>query len=89
MPRRVAIGVVTSDKMSKTRVVEIPRLVKHAQYGKYIRRRAKFMAHDEAGECAVGDLVELVSSRPLSARKRWRVSRVVRKAIMVGGTEDP
>ena len=78
--RRTAVGVVTSDKMNKTRRVEIPRLVKHPKYGKYIRRRTVCHVHDEANESHVGDTVEIMESRPLSKMKHWRLVRVVTKA---------
>jgi small subunit ribosomal protein S17 len=78
--RRVEIGVVTSDKMNKTRRVEIPRLVKHARYGKYIRRRTVCHVHDEANESRMGDTVEIMETRPLSKTKNWRLLRVVTKA---------
>ncbi len=78
--RRVEIGVVTSDKMNKTRRVEIPRLVKHLRYGKYIRRRTICHVHDENNESHLGDTVEIMESRPLSKLKNWRLVRVVRKA---------
>ena len=63
MPKRIAVGVVTSDKMNKTRRVEIARLVKHPKYGKYIRRRTVCYAHDEEEQSGVGDTVEIVESR--------------------------
>jgi small subunit ribosomal protein S17 len=75
--RRVAVGVVTSDKMNKTRRVEIPRLVKHPRYGKYIRRRTVCYVHDEKNESHVGDMVEIMETRPLSKLKSWRLVRVV------------
>ncbi|HEV3257226.1 MAG TPA: 30S ribosomal protein S17 [Gemmataceae bacterium] len=78
--RRVAVGVVTSDKMQKTRRVEIPRLVKHRRYGKYIRRRTICHVHDEQNESRQGDTVEIMESRPLSKTKHWRLVRVVTKA---------
>jgi small subunit ribosomal protein S17 len=78
--RRVAVGLVTSDKMNKTRRVEIPRLVKHARYGKYIRRRTVCHVHDEKNESRQGDTVEIMESRPLSKTKHWRLVRVVTKA---------
>ena len=78
--RRVAVGVVTSDKMNKTRRVEIPRLVKHQRYGKYIRRRTICHVHDEQNESRTGDTVEIMESRPLSKTKHWRLLRVVSKA---------
>jgi small subunit ribosomal protein S17 len=78
--RRVAVGVVTSDKMNKTRRVEIPRLVKHARYGKYIRRRTVCHVHDETNQSRRGDTVEIMESRPISKTKHWRLVRVVAKA---------
>jgi len=75
--RKTAVGVVTSDKMNKTRRVEIPRLVKHAQYGKYIRRRTVCYVHDEANESRTGDKVEIMETRPLSKTKNWRLVRIV------------
>ena len=77
--RRVEVGVVTSDKMNKTRRVEIPRLVKHVRYGKYIRRRTICHVHDEKNESRVGDKVEIMETRPLSKTKTWRLLRVVVK----------
>src|SRR6478609_5328925 len=78
--RRVAVGVVTSDKMSKTRRVEIPRLVKHPRYGKYIKRRTVCHVHDENNASRLGDTVEIMETRPLSKTKNWRLVRVVTKA---------
>ena len=78
--RRVEIGVVTSDKMNKTRRVEIPRLVKHPRYGKYIRRRTICHVHDEANVSRLGDKVEIMESRPISKSKHWRLIRVVTSA---------
>jgi small subunit ribosomal protein S17 len=78
--RRVAVGVVTSDKTQKTRRVEIPRLVKHQRYGKYIRRRTICHVHDEDNTSRLGDTVEIVESRPISKTKHWRLIRVVSKA---------
>ena len=78
--RRVVVGVVTSDKMNKTRRVEIPRLVKHARYGKYIKRRTICKVHDEKNEAHTGDTVEIMETRPLSKTKNWRLLRVVSKA---------
>ena len=77
--RRVEIGVVTSDKMQKTRRVEIPRLVMHARYGKYIRRRTICHVHDENNESHAGDTVEIMETRPLSKLKHWRLVRIVSK----------
>ncbi len=78
--RRVATGLVTSDKMNKTRRVEIPRLVKHARYGKFIRRRTICYVHDEKNESRKGDQVEIMETRPLSKNKSWRLVRVVIRA---------
>jgi small subunit ribosomal protein S17 len=72
-------GLVTSDKMQKTVVVRVERQVRHPKYKRYIRKRSKFMAHDELG-AHVGDIVRIIESRPLSARKRWRVVEIVQKA---------
>ncbi len=76
--RKTEIGVVTSDKMTKTRRVEVERLVPHPKYGKFMRRRTVCHAHDEANSSHVGDLVEIMETRPLSKLKRWRIVRVVR-----------
>src|SRR4051794_25662750 len=78
--RRTETGVVTSDKMNKTRRVEIPRLVKHPRYGKYIKRRTICKVHDENNESHTGDTVEIMESRPISKTKNWRLIRVVKKA---------
>ncbi len=78
--RRVAVGIVTSDKMNKTRRVEIPRLVKHPRYGKYIKRRTVCYMHDEANESRNGDTVEIMETRPMSKQKTWRLVKVVKKA---------
>jgi small subunit ribosomal protein S17 len=77
--RAEKIGVVTSDKMTLTVVVRVDRLVKHPIYRKYIRKRKKFMAHDEKG-AKIGDKVRIVETRPMSARKRWRVVEIIQKA---------
>jgi len=76
--RRTEIGFVTSDKMIKTRRVVVERLVPHPKYGKMLRRRTICHAHDEANASHVGDLVEIMSTRPLSKLKRWRIVRIVR-----------
>ena len=78
--RRVETGIVTSDKMNKTRRVEIPRLVKHPRYGKYIRRRTVCHVHDENNESRAGDTVEIMEARPISKTKNWRLLRVVKPA---------
>jgi small subunit ribosomal protein S17 len=77
--RSQKVGTVTSDKMTKTVVVRVDRLVRHRKYRRYVRRTSKFMAHDELG-ATVGDKVRIVETRPLSARKRWRVMEIVQKA---------
>ena len=76
-------GVVVSDKMDKSVVVSVERQVRDALYGKALRRTSKFMAHDEKNEAKVGDKVALVSSRPLSRRKRWVVTRIVERTRAV------
>lgn len=78
--RRVEVGVVTKDKMNKTRRVEIPRLVKHPRYGKYIKRRTICYVHDETNQSRMGDTVEIMESRPISKLKCWRLVRVVKAA---------
>jgi small subunit ribosomal protein S17 len=78
--RTEKVGIVTSDKMQKTVVVRVDRLVKHPIYKRYVRKRSKFMAHSEIEGVAIGDQVRIVETRPLSARKRWRVVEVLRKA---------
>jgi small subunit ribosomal protein S17 len=77
--RAQKVGIVASDKMQKTVVVRVDRLVKHPKYRRYVRRTSKFMAHDEVG-ATIGDKVRIVETRPLSARKRWRVVEIVQKA---------
>ena len=78
--RKVREGLVVSDKMDKTVVVAVEDRVKHAMYGKVMRRTTKYKAHDENNECGVGDRVLLMETRPLSATKRWRVVQIVEKA---------
>ncbi|HSQ20166.1 MAG TPA: 30S ribosomal protein S17 [Blastocatellia bacterium] len=77
--RQEKVGLVTSDKMQKTVVVRVERQVRHRKYKRYIRRRTKFMAHDEVG-AHIGDIVRIIETRPMSARKRWRVVEIVQKA---------
>ncbi len=78
--RKVFVGVVVSDKMDKTIVVAVDRLVRHPLYKKVIRKTSKFYAHDENNECRVGDIVEIMETRPLSKLKRWRVVRIIQRA---------
>ncbi len=75
------VGMVVSDRMDKTVTVQIERLVKHSMYKKYVRRRSKYAAHDKDNACRVGDRVLITESRPLSKTKRWRVSRIMEKAV--------
>ena len=77
--RSQKVGTVASDKMQKTVIVRVDRLVRHRKYRRYVRRTSKFMAHDELG-ATIGDKVRVVETRPLSARKRWRVVEIVQKA---------
>jgi len=78
--RKVREGLVVSDKMDKTVVVEVEDRVKHALYGKVMRRTSRLKAHDEANDCGLGDRVQIMETRPLSATKRWRVVQVVERA---------
>jgi small subunit ribosomal protein S17 len=78
--QRTLTGTVVSNKMQKTVAVTIERLVKHERYGKYVRRTTKVLAHDEASECKEGDVVDIAECRRLSARKAWKVVRVVKRA---------
>ncbi len=78
--RQEKLGVVISDKMTKTVVVEVRRLVMDPLYHKYLRRRSRFMAHDPKDECKVGDRVRIVETRPLSRHKRWAVKGIVERA---------
>ncbi len=78
--KRTVVGKVVSDKMDKTVSVSIERLIKHATYGKYIRRTSKVMAHDENNECKIGDRVAISETRPVSKNKSWQVVNVVERA---------
>jgi small subunit ribosomal protein S17 len=78
--RKVRTGTVVSDRMEKTVVVSIERLVKHPTYGRYIRRRQKFKVHDEKNECRIGDVIRFTETRPLSKDKRWRFMGFVERA---------
>ncbi len=79
--RQSTVGTVVSDKMQKTVVVEITRLVRHQAYNKMVRRKTRVKAHDEESACHVGDTVRLMETRPLSKGKRWRVVAVLEKAV--------
>ena len=78
--RKTRVGKVVSDRMNKTIVVSIERLVKHPQVGRYVRRRSKFKVHDEKNECRIGDTVRFMETRPISKDKRWRFVEVVERA---------
>ena len=78
--RKSQVGVVTSSAMQKTVTVAVDRLVRHPLYKKTLRRTSRFLAHDENSSCQVGDRVRIIETRPLSARKRWRVAEVLVKA---------
>lgn len=77
--RKLMTGRVVSDSMQKTVVVAIERLVKHEEYGKYVRRRSRFKVHDEKNECKVGDVIRFMETRPLSKDKRWRLVDFVQR----------
>ena len=79
--RASKVGVVVSDKADKTVVVRVDRIVRHKMYKRYVRKAATFMAHDEDNQAKIGDTVEIVESRPLSARKRWRMRRIVKRGV--------
>jgi small subunit ribosomal protein S17 len=78
--RKTRIGVVTSNKMEKTITITVERKVKHALYGKFLKKTSKFMAHDEKNECTIGDTVKIMETRPLSKNKCWRLVEVLEKA---------
>jgi len=78
--KKTRVGVVVSNKMDKTVVVQVTRRLRHPIYGKVVKKRPKFYAHDEKGQCAAGDTVKIEETRPLSKQKRWRVVEIVRKA---------
>lgn len=78
--RKEKIGVVVSDKMEKTIVIEVLRKVKHPIYGKFVKRTSKFAAHDEKNECRTGDTVRIMETRPLSKSKCWRLVEIIERA---------
>jgi len=78
--RKSKIGTVVSNRMDKSILVSVERRVKHKLYKKYFKKTSKFMAHDENGECAIGDKVRIAETRPLSKNKRWRLEQVIEKA---------
>jgi small subunit ribosomal protein S17 len=79
--RKRVIGVVVSDKMQKTRTVAVTEFYRHAKYGKYIKRTLKFHVHDEKNDAKTGDTVQIIEDRPLSATKRWRLMKVLERAV--------
>ena len=81
--RRTLVGMVVSNKMDKTVVVRVERLVQDTRYKKFVRRYSRFMCHDELNGCSVGDRVQIIEHRPLSKRKRWKVQATVAKATVV------
>jgi len=81
--RKTRVGVVVSDKMEKTVVVQVDNLIKHPVYKKYIKRKVTCKAHDESNSCNVGDKVLIVETRPVSKDKRWRVREVLEKRVIV------
>ena len=83
MPKRVIVGIVTGDKMNKSRRVEIERLVRHAKYGKYLRRRTVCHVHDENNESQLGDTVEIIEAQPRSKTKRWDLVKIVSKSQQI------
>ena len=86
--RKKLVGRVVSDKMDKTVVVSVERLVHHPRYGKVLRRAKKYKAHDETNTCRLGDVITIVESRPLSREKRWRVDQIVKRAEVEPVTGD-
>ncbi len=78
--RKSLAGTVVSNRMEKTALILVERLAKHRTYGKYIRRRSKYMAHDPQNKCQIGDKVKIMESRPISKRKRWQVIEIISKA---------
>lgn len=83
--RKVRTGMVISNKMDKTVVVEVSRTVLHPVYKKFVRRRKRFMAHDEENRCRIGDEVMIVETKPLSRHKNWRVRKIIKEAALPGG----
>lgn len=78
--RKKLVGTVVSNRMEKTALIMVERLTKHPKYGKYVRRRKKYMAHDPKDMCNIGDKVRIIESRPISKRKRWQVINVIGKS---------
>lgn len=78
--RKARVGKVVSNKMEKSIVVSIDRKTKHPKYGKFVNKTKKFVAHDETNQCGIGDIVEIMETRPLSKTKRWRLVQIIEKA---------
>lgn len=78
--RKTRVGVVSSNKMEKTITVVVEKRIKHPIYGKYVKRTKKFVAHDEKNDCNVGDVVNIMETRPISKRKRWRLIEIIERA---------
>jgi small subunit ribosomal protein S17 len=78
--RKERIGIVTSNKMTKSITVMVERKIKHPMYGKFVKRTNKFLAHDENNDCNIGDTVRIVETRPLSKTKKWRVAEILERA---------
>ena len=86
--RRVIIGIVTSSTMDKTCVVTVVRRVRDRRFHKFLTRRVKYKAHDEKNECKVGDVIEIVESRPMSKTKRWRFLRTLSRPVEAGAAKE-
>jgi small subunit ribosomal protein S17 len=86
--RQEKVGIVSSDKMQKTVVVTVERQITHPLYKRVVRRSAKFLAHDEKNQCKIGDTVRIEQTRPMSARKRWRVVDIIVRASGVAPEEN-
>jgi small subunit ribosomal protein S17 len=78
--RKERIGIVTSNKMEKSIVVQVETKIRHPKYGKFVKHTKRFMAHDEKGECGIGDTVKIMETRPVSKLKRWRLVEIIEKA---------
>ena len=86
--RKTQVGTVVSDRMTKTVVVKVDRMAKHALYGKPVLRSKNFMAHDEEETCRIGDRIRIEETRPLSRHKRWKVVEIIERAPVLGGGQD-
>ncbi|GAB6280482.1 MAG: 30S ribosomal protein S17 [Thermovirga sp.] len=86
--RKTRVGIVVSDRMSKTVVIKVDRMAKHSLYGKPVLRSKKFMAHDEDEACRIGDRIRIEETRPLSRHKCWRVVEIIERAPVLGGSQE-